>query len=59
MHKVPKAELAKFRAMIPKVGKEVVVRRMEEYVRKHGAPVAGRLSPKRKAKGHAATSKKK
>jgi hypothetical protein len=35
MHKVPKAELAKFKAMIPKVGKEVVVQRMESYVRKH------------------------
>jgi hypothetical protein len=36
MHKVPKAELAKFKAMIPKVGKEVVVQRMEAYVGKHG-----------------------
>jgi hypothetical protein len=35
MHKVPKGELAKFKVDIPKVGKEVVVRRMEEYVRKH------------------------
>jgi len=35
MHKLPKAELAKFKADIPKVGKEVVVQRMEAYVRKH------------------------
>jgi hypothetical protein len=41
MHKVPKSELAKFKAMIAKVGKEEVVRRMETYVRKHGSPQAG------------------
>jgi hypothetical protein len=35
MHKVPKAELAKFKADIPKVGKAEVVKRMEAYVRKH------------------------
>jgi hypothetical protein len=35
MHKVPKAELEKFKAMIPKVGKAEVVERMQAYVRKH------------------------
>jgi hypothetical protein len=34
MHKVPKAELSKFKAMIPKVGKAEVIERMETYVRK-------------------------
>ena len=35
MHKVPKAELAKFKADIAKVGKAEVVKRMDAYVRKH------------------------
>jgi hypothetical protein len=60
MHKVPKAELAKFKAMIPKVGKEVVVQRMESYVRKHGAKAAVKpLGATSKDEGHAAASKKK
>jgi hypothetical protein len=58
MRKMPKAELAKFKAQIAKVGKVAVVERMEAYVREHGGPVAGRLSPKRKAPFHAASSKR-
>ena len=58
MRKMPTAELTKFKAMIPKVGKEEVVKRMESYVRKHEAAVARRLSPKRGGR-HGATSKKK
>ena len=58
MRKMPKAELAKFKAQIAKAGKVAVVERMEAYVREHGGPVAGRLSPKRKALFHAAPSKR-
>jgi hypothetical protein len=41
MHKVPKSELTKFKAMIATVGKEEVVRRMEAYVRDHGSAKTG------------------
>ena len=60
MHKMPKAELAKFKAMIPKVGKEEVVKRMEAFVREHGAEAAVKpVSSKPKAQDRTAASKKK
>jgi len=48
MHKIPEAEMVKFKAMIAEKGKAAAVDEMEKYVKAHAAEGAGKASSRRR-----------